>query len=164
VNPANGGWLILVTILFAMVLGVLHLPETWPAWLGWWRPAWVAMVVFYWVLALPNRLGLIAAWLLGFLVDALNADPLGLNGFLLAAITYIAWRFYERLRMYSVVQQCGVVFVLVLAGETLRLLVEDMMFDRGMSWAVALPALTSMLLWPFLYLILDRLRAGARVE
>jgi len=164
VNPANGGWLILVTILFAMVLGVLHLPETWPAWLGWWRPAWVSVVIFYWVLAVPNRLGLIAAWLLGFLVDALNADPLGLNGFLLAAITYIAWRFYERLRMYSIAQQCGVVFLLVLAGETLRLLVADMMFGRGMSWAVVLPAFTSMLLWPFAFLILDRLRASARIE
>jgi rod shape-determining protein MreD len=163
-NPANGGWLILVTILFAMILGVLHLPEAWPAWLGWWRPAWVSMVVFYWVLALPNRLGLIAAWMLGFLVDALNADPLGLNGFLLATITYIAWRFYERLRMYSIVQQCGVVFLLVLAAETLRLLVEDLMFSRGMSWGVVLPAFTSMLLWPFLFLLLDRLRASARVE
>lgn len=163
-NPANGGWLILVTILFAMVLGVLHLPETWPAWLGWLRPAWVSMVIFFWVMALPDRLGLIAAWMLGFLVDALNADPLGLNGFLLAAITYITWRFYERLRMYSVVQQCGVVFMLVLAGETLRMLVVDLMFARGMSWGVMLPALTSMLLWPFVYLFLDRLRASVRVE
>lgn len=163
-NPSNGGWLILATIVVAMVLAVLHLPETWPQWLGWLRPAWMAMVIFYWVLALPHRLGLISAWILGLLLDVLQADPLGLNGFLLAGITYVAWRFYERLRMYSIVQQAGVVFVLVLTAETTRLLVHDLTSDRGLSWGVLLPALMSMLIWPFLLLLLDRMRTSVRVE
>lgn len=163
-NPSAGGWLILLTLLVAMVLAVLHLPETWPEWLGWLRPAWVAMVIFYWVMALPHRLGLISAWLVGLLLDVLQADPLGLNGVLLAGITYIAWRFYERLRMYSVVQQCGIVFLLVLAGESVRVLVQDLIFSRGWSWGVVLTALVSMLVWPFLFLLLERLRIQARVE
>jgi rod shape-determining protein MreD len=87
-----------------------------------------------------------------------------MNGMLLAAITYFGWRFYERLRMYSVFQQCGVIFLLVLATDTLRLLVLDIIWDQGMSWGVLLPALTSMLVWPFLFLLLDRLRAQVRVE
>ncbi len=36
-NPARGGWLILFTLLCAMVLAILHLPETLPDWLGWLR-------------------------------------------------------------------------------------------------------------------------------
>ena len=163
-NPTSGGWLILLTVLVALTLAVLHLPETWPQWLGWWRPAWVAMVIFYWVLALPHRLGLVTAWLIGFLLDILQADPLGMNGMLLAGITYFGWRFYERLRMYSVFQQCGVIFLLVLATDSLRLLVLDIIWDQGMSWGVLLPALTSMLVWPFLFLLLARLRAQVRVE
>ena len=163
-NPMDGGWLILLTLVVAMMLAVLHLPETWPQWLGWLRPAWLAMVIFYWVMALPHRLGLISAWLLGFLVDVLQADPLGLNGFLLASITYVAWRFYERLRMYSIVQQCGVVFLLVIASESLRLLAQDLMYARGFSWGVLLTGVVSMLLWPFLFLLLERLRLKVRVE
>lgn len=163
-NPTNGGWLILVTVLAALVLAVLHLPETWPQWLGWLRPDWVAMVIFFWVLSLPHRLGLVTAWLIGFLLDVLQADPLGLNGLLLAAITYIAWRFYERLRMYSIAQQCGVVFILVLGAACARLLVQDIIYSSGWSWVVLLPAFTSMLMWPFLFVLLDRLRAQARVE
>jgi rod shape-determining protein MreD len=164
VNPSAGGWLILLTLLVAMVLAVLHLPETWPEWLGWLRPAWVAMVIFYWVMALPHRLGLISAWLVGLLLDVLQADPLGLNGVLLAGITYIAWRFYERLRMYSIVQQCGIVFLVVLAGESVRVLVQDLIYTRGWSWGVLLTGLMSMLVWPFLFLLLERLRIQARVE
>ena len=40
-NPTQGGWLILATVVAALLLAVVHLPETWPQWLGWLRPAWV---------------------------------------------------------------------------------------------------------------------------
>lgn len=163
-NPSHGGWLILLTIALAMVLAIFHVPESWPQWLGWLRPAWLAMVVFYWVMELPHRLGLISAWVIGLLLDVLYADPLGLNGFLLAAITYVVWRFYERLRMYSIVQQCIVVFLLVLVTESLRIVVQDVAWSRGWSWGVVLPALMSMLTWPFVYLVLQRARLQVRVE
>lgn len=162
-NPTRGGWVILLTVAAAMSLAVVHVPETWPQWLGWLRPAWVAMVLFYWVTELPHRIGLIAAWLLGALVDVLQADPLGLNGVILAAITYVAWRFYERLRMYSIVQQCGVVFVLVLGAELTRAVVLNLAEDRGLSWGVLGPPAVSLLLWPFVALALGRLRLQFRV-
>jgi rod shape-determining protein MreD len=162
-NPTRGGWLILLTVAAAMVLAVVHVPETWPQWLGWLRPAWVAMVIFYWVMELPHRIGLIAAWMIGALVDVLQADPLGLNGVILAAITYVAWRFYERLRMYSVVQQCGVVFLLVLGAEITRALVLSLADDRALSWGLFGPPLVSLVLWPFVALALGRLRFQFRV-
>lgn len=163
-NPSRGGWLILTTIVVAMIFAIFHLPETAPQWLGWLRPAWLAMVVFYWVMELPHRLGLISAWVIGLLMDVLYADPLGLNGFLLAAITYVVWRFYERLRMYSVVQQGGVLFLLVLITESVRIVVQDLAWSRGWSWGVVLPAVMSLLLWPLVYLVLQRLRQQVRVE
>jgi rod shape-determining protein MreD len=163
VNPLQGGWLILLTLAVAMVLGIVHLPETWPQWLGWLRPAWVALVIFYWVMELPHRMGLIAAWVLGALVDVLQAEPLGLNGVILASITFVAWRFYERLRMYSIVQQCGVVFLLVIAAEVFRAFVLDLTADRGWTWALLGPATLSMLLWPLVALLLSRLRRQFRV-
>lgn len=162
-NPTQGGWLILLTVAGAMALAVMHLPETWPQWLGWLRPAWVAMVIFYWVMELPHRIGLIAAWVIGTLLDVLIAEPLGLNGLILAAITYVAWRFYERLRMYSVFQQCGVVFLLVLGAELLRGLVLNLVSDHAWSWGILVPPAASLLLWPFVALLLMRLRVRFRV-
>ena len=163
-NPTQGGWLILLTLSIALLLAILHLPESWPQWLGWLRPAWVAMVVFFWVMELPHRMGLVSAWVIGILLDVLYADPLGLNGALLATITYVGWRFYERLRMYSIVQQGVVIFLLVLVGECMRVVVQDLVYDRGWSWGVVVPAFSSLLLWPFLYLLLQRLKLRARVE
>lgn len=163
-NPTQGGWLILVTVLAALLLAIVHLPESWPQWLGWLRPAWVAMVVFFWVMELPHRVGLVSAWVLGLLLDVLQADPLGLNGVLLASITYVGWRAYERLRMYSILQQGGLVFLLVLVGDCVRLLVQDLAFDRGWSWGVMFPALVSLLMWPLLYILLSRLKLRVGVQ
>ena len=121
-------------------------------------------MLFFWVLELPHRIGLITAWIVGLFVDVLHADPLGLNGLLLAAVTYISWKFYERLRMYSVVQQCFVLFLLVAGSEFTRVLVQDLAFNRGLSWGPLAVAGMSALLWPFVYLILLRLRQQFRVE
>ena len=162
-NPTQGGWIILLTVAAALILAIVHLPESWPAWLGWLRPAWVALVIFYWVTELPHRIGLIVAWLIGSLVDVLQAEPLGLNGIVLAGITYVGWRFYERLRMYSIIQQCGVVFLLVLASELLRALILYLVDDRSLSWGLFGPAFTSLCVWPFLALLLTRLRVRFRV-
>lgn len=162
-NPTAGGWVILLTVAAAMVLAVVHLPETWPAWLGWLRPVWVALVLFYWVMELPHRIGLIVAWTVGLFVDVLQADPLGLNGALLAGITYFGWRFYERLRMYAVPQQAGVIFLLLIGTEAIRMLVLEIMEGRGMTWLVLVPPFMSLLVWPFLALGLDVLRRRFRV-
>ena len=163
-NPTQGGWVILLTLAAALVLTVFHAPQSWPDWFGWFRPGWVVLVVFFWVMELPHRIGLISAWIVGLLVDVLYADPLGLNGLVLAAITYVTWKFYERLRMYSVLQQCGVVFLLVLAGECARQVVQSQVADREWTWMMVLPALVSTLLWPFIYILLQNLRVQFRVE
>ena len=163
-NPSNGGWLIALTVFLGLILSGLHLPEHWPQWLGWLRPAWVVLVLFFWVLEVPHRVGLISAWAVGLLLDVLQADLLGLNGMVLAGVTYFTWKFNERIRMYSVLQQCSVVFAMVSGGELLRMLVQDFAFDRGFSWGPVSVAAVSAVLWPFVYLMLLKLRRQFRVE
>lgn len=163
-NPANGGWLIAVTLVAAMLLGVVHLPETWPGWIGWLRPNWLILVLFFWVIEVPRRVGLIAMWITGLFVDVLYADPIGLNGLILASVSYVGWRFFERLRMYSVLQQCGILFLLVLGAELLSVIVLGLGSERQWSWHVVTSAVVTTLVWPLMFLMLLRLRTGARVE
>lgn len=163
-NPFNGGWVILASIAVAMILSVVHLPETLPQWLGWLRPAWLVLVVFYWVMALPQRFGMVAAWVTGLFLDVLYADALGVNGFCLATLTFVTWSFYERLRMYSILQQCGVVFIVVLATESLRMGVQALARDGGFTWMVLLPAMASTFAWPFLAVMLNGVRRQFRVD
>ena len=163
-NPMKGGWVILLSLLVAMILAVVHLPEGSPDWLGWLRPSWLLLILFFWVMELPHRIGLIAAWFLGLLVDGLLGQPLGLNGFLLAGFTFVTWRFFERLRMYSVYQQCGVLAALILACELVRGLVLDLAYEQPFSLLVLLTVLSSILFWPVVYVVLMRVQTAVRVE
>jgi rod shape-determining protein MreD len=157
-NPARGGWVILLTIIVAMVLSVVQLPPDAPHWLTWARPNWLVLVVFYWVMAVPHRIGLIAAWVIGLLVDVLHGELLGLNAFTLAALTYVTWSLYERLRMYTIVQQAFVLLLLATAAEIARHLVHVLTLDVDVTVAIAGPALVTALIWPAGYLILRWIR------
>jgi rod shape-determining protein MreD len=164
VNPTRGGWVILLSLGVAMLLAVVHLPDGTPHWIGWLRPSWPVLVVFYWVMALPHRFGMISAWITGLLVDVLYADPLGVNGFCLAALTYVTWSFYERFRMYSVAQQAAVVFLLVLGSEGLRMAAQWLGRDGALTWWILLPAIMSTLAWPLVAIVLGRVRLRMAVE
>ncbi len=113
-NPLQGGWFIGLTFLVAATLSVAHLPEGRPDWIGWVRPAWVPLILFFWTLERPHRVGLITVWTFGLLLDVLLSEPLGLNGLLLTLMALLGKSFYERLRMTKGLQQALVLAALVL--------------------------------------------------
>jgi rod shape-determining protein MreD len=164
VNPVNGGWAILLTLIASLILAVVHLPEWWPQWLGWLRPNWVALTVFFWVLAVPQRFGLITAWLLGLLVDVLYGEPLGLNGALLAVFTYISWSLYERLRMFGALQQSILLFFMVLLAEGARMVGLLLLDQRDPQFAFLATALASAVVWPLLRSVLEQVQRACRVH
>ena len=163
-NPTQGGWVIFLTLLVAMVFGTFHLPATWPEWLSMIRPNWLLVVLFFWLIEVPHRIGLIGTWILGLMVDVLLAQPLGLSGLILASITSVTWRFYDRLRMYSALQQSGVVFVIVGLAEIFRVMVISLDSERAFGFELLTIPAMSMLAWPIIYLLLIRLRTGMRIE
>ncbi len=162
-NPSRGGWAILLSLAVAMLLSVVHLPEWWPQWLGWLRPNWVALTVFFWVLAVPHRFGLVTAWFVGLLVDVLQAEPLGLNAVVLSVLTYVTWSIYERVRMFPALQQAIVLFMLLLLAELLRMLCYMLLQSGEASGGFVIVAATSALLWPIVRSLLSGVQQGAEV-
>ena len=157
-NPTQGGWAIVLSIGFALVLSVIHVSETWPQWLGWLRPNWVALTVFYWVLAVPHRFGLVAAWLVGLLVDVLQGEPLGLNGIFLAVLTYITWSLYERLRMFAAFQQGIILFGLLVCAELARMILMSALGTGQWHFGFVSVALISALSWPLVRNVLNSIQ------
>ena len=147
-NPFQGGWLILVSIVCAMILAVARLPFG-PDWLAWLRPDWAVALLYFWGVTTPRRVGAMSAWILGLFFDVLLAGPLGLNGICLALATYIGKRHCERLSLFPVPQQ----FLVVLGIATVVQLVKRtaLIFLLDVDWsllAVVGPALTTALVYP----------------
>ena len=67
--------LIALIIFFALVIALMPLPFS----LEPFRPDWVLLVLMYWSLALPHRLNIGTAWVVGLLIDLATGSSLGVN-------------------------------------------------------------------------------------
>lgn len=147
----HGTWFIFLTIIFAGMLGVMPLPE----WLEVWRPEWIALVVVYWVIALPHRIGLFTTWIVGFFVDVLEGSLLGLNAITLTLIAYVALSLYQRLRMFTPLQQSTTILMLIGVSQLLIfwvLTATGQNTPQNLMFVVS--ALSSAIVWPLVFVLL----------
>jgi len=151
---AHSQWVIAASFLVAFMLAAVPLPE----WANLWRPAWVAMVLLYWCLALPQRVGVVTGWMLGLFLDVLTGSLLGQNAAGLALVAYCAVRVHPRIRVFPLGQQAlfvGVVLGVYLSAMIwLRFVTGPIDPDARMLASV----LSSMLLWPWLFIVLRDVR------
>ena len=154
-NPLHGGWLILASLLAALLLDAARLPLAAPAWTDALEPNWHAALLFFWCLAAPKRIGVVAAWLFGLLVDALASTHLGFNGLAFACIVFTANRLHDRLAAWSLLQRMLVLFALAFAIEIARALVWLVADGIGPSPLLAVPALATAALYPLLEYLLQ---------
>ena len=154
----TGNLIIYLSLLVAMVLSVVHLPLTIPAELGYVRPDWVAIVMLYWIIALPERVGLVTAWITGLIMDFLMGVLIGQHALSYIIIVYITFNLYQRLRMFSVWQQAGAVFVILSINHIVWRWIESLSGLSDWSFWYLLPALTGAFLWPWVFLLLRSVR------
>jgi rod shape-determining protein MreD len=160
VNRGNEWLLIALSVVVALWLTVLPLPAS----LLWARPEWVALVVLYWVVMAPDKVGIGVAWLVGLLLDVIEGRPLGGNAFALAVVAYVTLILYQRLRMYGALQQIGLVFVLIGVHQLIGHWVQTLTAQVLPTLLFLLPALVSALLWPTLLWLLGHLRDHSSVS
>jgi len=143
-----------VTLLFALMLEALPLPGN----LIWFRPEWVLLVILYWVIALPFRIGVGVAWVLGIMVDLLQGGVLGHHSLSYIIITFICAVFHQRLRMYHTWQQGFFVGILVGLSQLMDFLIDYYSGNAKPTFMIFIPALVTGALWPWSFIVLRSIR------
>ncbi len=156
----HGSVIILLSFIAALMLTAMPLPD----WAVHWRPAWVAMVLIYWCMALPHRVGIGIGWILGIMLDVMQGTLLGQNAIGLAILAYFTVQLHQRIRMFPLIQQALLVCIFVLVYQLLSLWVRGIMGVPPGSWTYWMPAFTSMVLWPWLFIILRDARRRYHVS
>tara|TARA_R110002072_G_scaffold36181_2_gene106583 strand:- start:31125 stop:31613 length:489 start_codon:yes stop_codon:yes gene_type:complete len=159
-REGHGYGVILLTFMVAYVLAILPLPP----WLQWGRPEWVALTLIYWSIALPERVGIATGLLLGVGLDVLEGAVLGQNALALMVVVALSLVLYQRLRVYSLGQQAGVVFILVAINQLICQWVQNLEGIGAGTLSFLLPAVSSALLWPVVFHLLRGLRRRYRVN
>ncbi len=146
----RGSLIIVISLIVAMMLTILPIP----VWAIWFRPAWVALVLIYWIIAVPHRVSICTAWLCGLFLDVLQGSLLGEHALSLIIIAYLAEKLHQQIRMFPLLQQAFCVMLLVLINQFILAVVQGMVSDNHSTHLFWLPTITSLILWPWIYIIL----------
>ncbi len=151
---AHNGFIILLTFLLALMLTIMPMPITVDSF----RPDWVLIVVLYWSMALPNKVNVITAWVLGFILDVLLGSVLGVHAAAMAISVYIAAVNYQKIRNFSLWQQALIVAVLSALYNLLTFWMEHFLTQVPFLVSYLYPVATSMIVWPWAFLLLRKVR------
>ncbi|HZH44869.1 MAG TPA: rod shape-determining protein MreD [Lysobacter sp.] len=150
-------WILPLSLLGALLLGLLPLPAS----LQPLRPYWLALALAYWVIEDHERVGLGFAFVVGLIADLVLGTLLGEQALRLVVLTFIVQRFRARLRFFPLWQQALAVGALLLNDRIVGAAVHLAIGEPTLPAAYWVAPVVGMLLWPPVFLALDALRLGA---
>ncbi|MCU7959058.1 MAG: rod shape-determining protein MreD [gamma proteobacterium symbiont of Bathyaustriella thionipta] len=157
---SHGGWIIAASFLAALLLELIPLPE----WARFVRPQWSVLVLIYWSIAAPQRVGVGYAWLLGIIQDVLTGTLLGQHALGMIFVAFIANRLHKRIRVFPLWQQSMLVLLMLLLDQLLQFWTLGVIGQspKGLNYWV--PAFVGMLLWPWMFIVLRDIRRRFHVQ
>ncbi len=151
-------WVLPVSVIAALMLGLLPLPPL----LQPLRPYWLALVLAYWVIETPERVGLGVAFASGVIADFLYGGVLGEQALRLVVLAFILQRFRARIRFFPMSQQILAIGGLLFNDRIVSAVVHIVVGEPTLPWAYWWAPLLGMALWPLVFVLLDAVRFGRR--
>lgn len=149
-----------LTLIFGLTLQILPLPD----WAHMYRPDWVALILIYWSLALPKKVGVGFAFFTGLICDVMQGTLLGQHSLALVIIIFINLNLYQRIRVMSLTGQAIYVMALLLINQFAVVWIEGMLQRSIPGMAYFGPALTGMVIWPWIFILLRDIRRKANLS
>lgn len=153
-------FVIFLSLLVGLILMILPLPEA----VQIYRPHWVALILIYWNMALPGRVGPWIAFIIGIIVDTSQGTLIGQHALALVIIIYINQNFHQRIRVMSLIQQAIYVFGLLMISQVIIVWVEGIMGRPPPILAFFGAPFVGMLIWPWVFVILRDIRRKANIN
>lgn len=135
----------------------------WPGFLVGINPDWVLLVLIYWAIAIPERVGIFHAWTVGLLTDVLTGRVFGQYALAYSLVIYCCLMLHKRLRQFPLPQQALYIFFCLLFTEILLFWLKNIQQPSQLHASFWLPILTGTVCWPLIYKTLRRIRLSVRV-
>lgn len=148
------------TILVAAVLNIVP----WGRDIG--IPDFVALVLVFWNIHQPRKVGIGIGFLLGLLMDVHGSSALGERALLYSLLSYGAWFMHRRVPWFSIGGQMIHVLPLFFLAQFLVVLARVATGAPMPGWGLLVQWISTMLLWPIadLLLLAPQRRAAQRDE
>ena len=145
--PANPVF-IWFTLILAMMASMLPVGRI--AWL----PDILALVLVFWSVHQPQRIGVVAAFMFGLAVDVHQASLLGQHALSYTALSYFAITIHRRLLWFKVPSQAVQVLPLFAAAHAIEMAIRMLGGGAFPGPAVLLAPVIEAALWPVISVLL----------
>lgn len=136
------------SLLLAMIVNMVPLGRT-P-----WMPDLLALVLVFWSVHQPLRVGIVAAFVFGLAMDVHETGLLGQHALAYTALSYFAITIHRRLLWFSVPSQALQVLPLFVAAHAIQLAVRMMAGGTFPGMSLLLAPVIESLLWPLMSILL----------
>lgn len=141
-------WFIWISILVGLLLNVF------PVGKHIWLPDVLAVVLVFWNVHQPRRVGLGVAFFLGLIMDVHSGAVLGQHALAYSVLSFLAIAIHRRLVWFSPLVQSLHVFPLFFLAQLLVLVVRLMLGGHWPGLAYHLAPILEALLWPLAWALL----------
>ena len=145
--PANPFfiWFTLIVALMVTMLPVGRVP---------WMPDPLAVVLVFWSVHQPLRIGVVAAFLFGLAVDVHQTSLLGQHALAYTTLSYFAITIHRRLLWFSVPSQAVQVLPLFVAAHAIEMAIRMLAGGSFPGPTILLAPLIESFLWPIISVLL----------
>lgn len=119
-----------------------------------WAPDVLALVLLFWTIHQPLRVGMGAAFALGLAMDVHQSALLGQHALAYTALCFLAIGIHRRLLWFSAPSQAAQVLPLLVVAHALALTVRLISGGDFPGWWVVLAPALEALLWPVVSVLL----------
>lgn len=147
------------SLCLGLLLSLVAMPEV----LRPLRPFWIGLLLVYWSLEMPERVGLGLAFLVGLVADLLSGSLLGEQALRLAILVFVVLRLRSRMRFFPMLQQVLMVLGLLINDRVVMLMVRVFSGESVHGWSFWVAPVLGALLWPWLFLAMDLVRQRTRL-
>ena len=145
--PANP-WFIALSLLVALMLDMIPMGRL-PA-----MPDVLAVVLAFWGVHQPRRVGVLWAFAFGLLIDVHDGAVLGQHALAYSVLSFGAITLHRRMAWFGLVGQALQILTLFMAAHVLTLVVRMAVGGMWPGWPVLLAPFFEAALWPLASLLL----------
>ena len=153
-------WAVSFSALIALALMIVPLPQ----WLFYFWPDWIALVIVYWALYTPEKVGPVVGFLIGVLLEVLFVRKFGVEGLGLATLAFLVNYANQQLNVLSIWQQTIVIAMFVALFKLITGWLYGLVGDFTITIEYWYSLLGCIFVWPFMSILLHEMRRRTRTR